>query len=61
MEAVCLAVNFCFPKRKEPLGVIRNNAVLAMIPKANGHRGAGLSPRRQWVLEESDLNGWHGS
>lgn len=31
MEAVCLAVNFCFLKRKEPLEVIRNNAILTMI------------------------------
>lgn len=54
MEAVCLAVNFCFLKRKEPLGVFRNNAVLAMTLKANGHRGAGPGPRRRWVLEESD-------
>lgn len=44
MEAVCLAMDFCFLKRKEPLEVIRNNAVLAMIPKANGHRGIGLGP-----------------
>lgn len=55
MEAVCLAVNFCFLKKKEPLEVIRNNAVLAMIPKANGHRSAGLGPQRQWVLNESDM------
>lgn len=50
-----MAVNFCFLKKKEPLEVIRNNAVLAMIPKANGHRSAGLGPQRQWVLNESDM------
>lgn len=38
MEAVCLAMNFCFLKRKEPLQVIRNNAGLAVILKANGHK-----------------------
>lgn len=55
MEAVCLAVNFCFLKRKEPLGVIGNKAVLAMTLKANGRRSAGPGSRRWWVLEESDM------
>ena len=55
MEAVCLAVNFCFLKRKEPLGVVRNNAVLAMVPQANGHRGAGLGPCWTAGSDESDM------
>lgn len=50
-----MAVNFCFLKRKEPLEVIRNAAVLAEIPKANGHRGTGLGPRSQGVLDESHM------
>lgn len=55
MEAVCLTVDLCFLKRKGPLEVIRNNAGLAMIPKASGHRGTGLGRRRQRVLDESDV------
>lgn len=55
MEAMCLAVNFCFLKRTEPLEVIRNAAVLAVILKANGHRGTGLGPRSQGVLDESHM------
>lgn len=54
MEAV-FGSEFCFLKRKEPFEVIRNNAILARIPKAKGHTGVGPRPRRQWVLDESDM------
>lgn len=60
MEAVCLAVNFCLLKRKEPLEVIRINALLAVIPKANSHKSTGLHhPQRKWVLGKPASYGWH--
>lgn len=57
MEAV-FGSEFCFLKRKEPFEVIRNNAILARIPKANGHTGVEPRPQRQWVLDESDMCWW---
>lgn len=48
-----MAVNFCFLKRKEPLEGLRNKAILVMILKATGHRGTGLGPQRQGVLDYS--------
>jgi hypothetical protein len=46
MEAVCLAVNFCFLKRKEPLEVIRNSAVLATILSHNFEEHMTASPEK---------------
>lgn len=45
MEAVCSAVNFFFPKRKEPFEVIRSNVVQAMILEAMGHWAQNRVPK----------------
>lgn len=46
---------FLPPKRKEPSEVIRINAILAVILKANSHKSTGLHhPQKKWVLDKSD-------